>query len=73
MVHKEIESKNRKVMIFRSKSPIHKGYEYFLLAMLKDAFGNWVIDNNHKQKTEINAEHVATRIANEYIGLYETK
>lgn len=30
-------------------------------------FGVWVINTNYKQKTEINSEQVAFRIANEFL------
>ena len=67
MLHKEIERSNRKVQIFRQKSPIQSGYEYFIQVMTKGMFGGWVVNNNYKQKTEINSEQVALRMANEFL------
>ena len=31
-------------------------------------FGDWVVNDNYKQKTEINSEQVAFRIANEFLN-----
>jgi hypothetical protein len=67
MLHTEIEKNNRKVQVYRQKSRIQNGYEYFLLVLTKGMFGDWVINNNYKQKTEINSEQVAFRIANEFL------
>jgi hypothetical protein len=67
MLHKEIEKNNRKVQVYRQKSPIQNGYEYFLQVLTKGMFGDWVINTNYKQKTEINSEKVALRIANEFL------
>lgn len=67
MLHKEIEKNNRKVQIYRQKSPIQKGYEYFLQVFTKDMFGDYVINTSYKQKTEINSEQVAIRIANQFL------
>jgi hypothetical protein len=66
MLHKEIEKNNSKVQVYRKKSPIQNGYEYFLLVLTKGVFGDWVINTNYKQKTEINSEKVAYRIANDF-------
>ena len=67
MLHKEIEKNNRKVQVYRQKSTIQNGYEYFLQVLTKGMFGDWVVNANYKQKTEINSEQVAFRIANEFL------
>ena len=67
MLHKEIEKNNRKVQVYRQKSPIQNGYEYFLQVFTKGMFGDWVVNESYKQKTEINSEKVAFRIANEFL------
>jgi hypothetical protein len=67
MLYKEIEKNNRKVQVYRQKSPIKNSYEYFLQVLTKGMFGDWVINTNYKQKTEINSEKVALRIANEFL------
>ena len=67
MFHKEIEKKNRKVQIYRKKSPIQNGYEYFLLVLTKGMFGDFVVNTNYKQKTEINSEQVAIKMANQFL------
>jgi hypothetical protein len=67
MLHKEIEKNNRKVQIYRQKSRIQNGYEYFLQVLTKGIFGDWVVNTNYKQKTEINSEKVAFRMANEFL------
>jgi hypothetical protein len=64
MLHKELEQGNKKVQIVRQKSPIQNGYEYFLTVLTKDTFDNWVVNTDYKQKSEINSEAVALRIAN---------
>jgi C4-type Zn-finger protein len=67
MLHKEIEQSNKKVQIVRQKSPIQNGYEYFLTVLTKDTFGNWIVNTDYKQKSEINSEVVAIRIANDLL------
>lgn len=67
MLHKEIEKNNRKVQIYRQKNPIQKGYEYYLQVLTKGMFGDWVVNANYKQKTEINSEQVAIRMANQFL------
>jgi hypothetical protein len=67
MLHKKIENKRRKVHIYRQKNPTKKGHEYFLLVLTLDLFGNWVLNENYKQKTEINSEQVALRMANQFL------
>ena len=67
MLYKEIEKNNRKVQVYRQKSPIHNGYEYFLQVLIEGMFGDWVVYTNYKQKTEINSEQVALRIASELL------
>lgn len=64
MLHKELEQGNKKVQIVRQKSPIQNGYEYFLTVLTRDTFGNWVVNTDYKQRSEINSEAVALRIAN---------
>ena len=41
--------------------------EFKLLILTKDIFGFWVVNTNYKQKTEINSERVAIRIANDFL------
>ena len=67
MLHKEIKKNNRKVQVYRQKNPIQNGYEYFLLVLTKNMFGDWVVNDNYKQKIEINSEQAAFRIANEFL------
>lgn len=67
MLHKEIEKNNRKVQIYCQKSPTQKGYEYYLQVLTKGMFGDWVVNTHYKQKTEINSEQVAVRMANEFL------
>jgi hypothetical protein len=67
MLYREIKNNNRKVQIFRQKSLIQKGYEYFLQVLTKGMFGDWVVNTNYKQKIEINSEQVAIRVANEFL------
>lgn len=70
MLHKEIEKNNCKVQVYRQKSPIKNGYEYFLQVLTKGTFGDWVINANYKQKTEINSEKVALKIANDFLIMF---
>lgn len=70
MLHKEIEKNNRKVQVYRQKSPIKNGYEYFLQVLTKGTFGDWVINANYKQKIEINSEKVALKIANDFLTMF---
>ena len=67
MIYKELKRNNRKVQIFRQKSPIQNGYEYFLLVLSKSIYGYWVVNESYRQKTEINSEKVAIRIANQFL------
>lgn len=67
MIHKEIEKNNRKVQIYRQKSPIQNGYDYFLQVLTKGVFGDWIINEKYKQKTEINSEKAAIRMANQFL------
>lgn len=67
MIHKEIEKNNRKVQIYRQKNPIRNGYEYFLQVLSKGTFGEWVVNEHYKQKTEINSDQVAIRVANDFL------
>jgi len=67
MIHKEIEKNNRKVQIYRQKSPIQNGYDYFLQVLTKGVFGGWIINEKYKQKTEINSEKAAIRMANQFL------
>lgn len=66
LTHKEIEKNNRKVQVYRQISPIQNGYEYYLQVLTKGMFGDWVLNANYKQKTEIHSEKVALRIANDF-------
>lgn len=68
MLHKEIEKNNSKVQIYRQKSRTQNGYEYFLQVLTKGTFGDWVINASYKQKTEINSEKVALKIANDFFN-----
>jgi C4-type Zn-finger protein len=61
---KELKQDNKRVQIIKQKNPIQNGYEYFLTVLTKDTFGNWVVNTDYKQKSEINSEAVALRIAN---------
>jgi hypothetical protein len=67
MLHTEIKQDNKKVQIVRQKSAIQNGYEYFLAVLTKDTFGNWVVNTDYKQKSEINSEVVALKIANDLL------
>ena len=67
MLHKELEHENKKVQIVRQKNPTGNGYEYFLTVLTKDTFGNWVVNTDYKQRSEINSEVVALRIANDLL------
>lgn len=69
MIYKEIEKHNRKVQIFRQKSPIQNGYEYYLQVLEKGLFNQWVVNDTYKQKTSINSEKVALRIADELLNI----
>lgn len=68
MLHKQIEKNERKVQIYRQKSHIQNGYEYFLQVLTKGMFGHWNINENYKQKTEINSEQAAIRMANKFLN-----
>jgi hypothetical protein len=65
MLYKEIENKNCKIHIYRKKSLTQNKYEYFLQVFTKGFFGSWVVNENYKQKTEINSEKIAIEIAYE--------
>lgn len=69
MIYKEVEKNNRKIQIFRQKSPIQNGYEYYLQVLTKGAFNQWVVNDTYKQKTIINSEKVALRIADELLNI----
>ncbi len=67
MIHKEFATSQKKVVVFRSRSPIQNGYEYFIQVLTKGTFGGWVVNENYKQKTEISSEKTAFRIAQEFL------
>lgn len=69
MIYKEVEKNNRKIQIFRQKSPIQNGYEYYLQVLEKGLFNQWVVNDTYKQKTSINSEKVALRIADELLNI----
>jgi hypothetical protein len=66
MAYKQFENKTKKVLIFRQKSPINNGYEYFLTVMTKGAFG-WNLNESYKQKLTINSEKQAIEIAKSFL------
>lgn len=67
MAYKEIENENRKVLIYRQKSPVQIGYEYFITVLSKGAFSTWNVDSSYKQKLPIHSERRATEIATEIL------
>ena len=68
MLYKELKNEKSIIQIYRQKSPIQIGYEYYLQVLTKSAFNNFVINENYKQKTEINSEKTAVRIANQILN-----
>lgn len=68
LIYKELESGNKKVQIFRQKSPINQGYEYFIQVLTLGMFDTWNVNESYKQKTSINSDKVAVRIANEFLN-----
>ena len=68
MIYKEILSGNKKAQIYRQKSNIRAGYDYYILILNLNCFGHWVINESFKQKLDISSESVAVRICNDLLN-----
>ena len=66
MIYKEFKTKNKKVLIYRQKSPIQNGYEYFIQVMTKGMFDQWVFNESYKQKSAIHSDKRAIEMAKDF-------